>query len=76
MKMELPIRAPRDGVVRAVHCAEGELVQPGDVLLEIEIGLDSSHVVDHGLRSRSARRPAERGGTDPDGRQDRVRRSR
>ncbi len=28
MKMELPIRAPRDGVVTAVHCREGELVQP------------------------------------------------
>jgi biotin carboxyl carrier protein len=36
MKMELPIRAPRDGVVRAVRCAEGELVQPGVALLELE----------------------------------------
>jgi len=36
MKMELPIRAPRDGVVRAVNCKQGELVQPGDVLLELE----------------------------------------
>ena len=36
MKMELPIRAPRDGVVRAVHCREGELVQPDQVLLELE----------------------------------------
>ena len=36
MKMELPIRAPRDGVVRAVNCRQGELVQPGDVLLELE----------------------------------------
>ena len=36
MKMELPIKAPRDGVVRAVHCREGQLVQPGDVLLELE----------------------------------------
>jgi len=34
MKMELPIRAPRAGVVRAVHCREGELVQPGTVLVE------------------------------------------
>ena len=30
MKMELPIRAPRDGVVAPIHCHEGELVQPGD----------------------------------------------
>ena len=36
MKMELPIRAPRDGVVRAVHCSAGELVQPGHVLLDLE----------------------------------------
>jgi biotin carboxyl carrier protein len=35
MKMELPIRAPRDGVVRSVHCAVGDLVQPGDVLIEM-----------------------------------------
>jgi len=28
MKMEMPIRAPRPGVVVAVHCAEGELVTP------------------------------------------------
>ena len=36
MKMELPIRAPRAGIVKAVHCAEGELVQPGINLVEIE----------------------------------------
>ena len=36
MKMELPIRAAADGVVRAVHCREGELVQPGTRLLEME----------------------------------------
>jgi biotin carboxyl carrier protein len=36
MKMELPIRAPRSGVVKAVHCVQGELVQPGINLLEIE----------------------------------------
>ena len=28
MKMELPIRSPRDGVVKAVGCQVGELVQP------------------------------------------------
>jgi len=36
MKMELPIRAPRDGVVRAIHCQAGQLVQPGVNLLELE----------------------------------------
>jgi biotin carboxyl carrier protein len=35
MKMELPIRAPRDGVVTAVRCSEGELVQPGTELVEM-----------------------------------------
>ena len=36
MKMELPIRAPKSGIVKAVHCTKGELVQPGVNLLEIE----------------------------------------
>lgn len=36
MKMELPIKAPRSGVVKAVHCTKGELVQPGVNLLELE----------------------------------------
>ena len=36
MKMELPIRAPRSGIVKAVNCATGELVQPGVNLLELE----------------------------------------
>ena len=35
MKMELPIRAPRDGRVTAMHCRVGEIVQPGVPLLEI-----------------------------------------
>jgi biotin carboxyl carrier protein len=35
MKMELPVRAPRAGVVTAVHCREGEMVQPGVVLIDI-----------------------------------------
>jgi len=35
MKMELPIRAPRAATVRAVHCAEGQLVQPGTPLVEL-----------------------------------------
>jgi biotin carboxyl carrier protein len=36
MKMELPIKAPRDGVVKAIACKAGELVQPGVPLLELE----------------------------------------
>ena len=36
MKMELPIRAPRDGVVKSVGCRVGDLVQPGATLLELE----------------------------------------
>jgi acetyl/propionyl-CoA carboxylase alpha subunit len=35
MKMELPIRAPRDGRVTAIHCRPGEIVQPGVPLLEL-----------------------------------------
>jgi biotin carboxyl carrier protein len=35
MKMELPIRAARDGIVTAVHCRAGELVQPGHQLITI-----------------------------------------
>jgi biotin carboxyl carrier protein len=36
MKMELPIKSPRSGTVKAVHCAKGDLVQPGVSLIEIE----------------------------------------
>jgi biotin carboxyl carrier protein len=36
MKMELPIKAPRDGTVKAIACRQGELVQPGVPLLELE----------------------------------------
>jgi len=35
MKMELPIRAPREGVVAAIRCAPGDLVRPGPPLVEI-----------------------------------------
>lgn len=38
MKMELPLRASGDAVVKAVHCREGELVQPDSVLIEFEEG--------------------------------------
>ena len=36
MKMELPIKAPRSGVVKAVNCARGDLVQPGVNLVDIQ----------------------------------------
>lgn len=36
MKMEVPIKAPRAGRVRSVRCREGELVQPGVPLLELD----------------------------------------
>jgi acetyl-CoA/propionyl-CoA carboxylase biotin carboxyl carrier protein len=36
MKMELPVRAPSDGVVASISCREGELVQPGVALVEME----------------------------------------
>jgi 3-methylcrotonyl-CoA carboxylase alpha subunit len=36
MKMELPLRAPQDGTVQAVRCREGELVQPGRVLVDLK----------------------------------------
>ena len=36
MKMEWPLRSPRDGRIKAVHCAVGDLVQPGLNLLELE----------------------------------------
>ena len=35
MKMELPVRAPADAVVTAVHCREGELVEADAVLMEL-----------------------------------------
>ncbi len=37
MKMEHQIVAPRDGVVSAVHCKEGEMVQPGKDLVELAV---------------------------------------
>jgi 3-methylcrotonyl-CoA carboxylase alpha subunit len=36
MKMELPVRASAAGQVRAVNCREGELVQPGVDLVEMD----------------------------------------
>jgi len=36
MKMELPVRAPGDGIVKKVACREGDLVQAGVPLVEFE----------------------------------------
>jgi biotin carboxyl carrier protein len=36
MKMEVPIKSPRDGRVKSIACRQGELVQPGVPLLELE----------------------------------------
>lgn len=36
MKMELPIRAPADGTVSTIGCTEGQLVQPGVPLVELD----------------------------------------
>jgi biotin carboxyl carrier protein len=36
MKMEWPIRALADGVLKAVHCREGDLVQADQALVEME----------------------------------------
>ena len=36
MKMELPVRAPGNGRVTAVHCRPGQLVQPETSLIELE----------------------------------------
>jgi len=36
MKMELPVRAPGDGRVKAVHCRPGDLIQPETSLIDLE----------------------------------------
>ena len=35
MKMELPIRALADATVATVHCGEGDLVEAGQVLIDL-----------------------------------------
>lgn len=42
MKMEMPIKAPRSGVVAKVNCAEGDLVQPGVAVVEMETDATAS----------------------------------
>ncbi len=59
MKMELPIRAPHDGVVTAVNCQEGDLVQPGVEL----VGVRGHSVEDS--RGISTREPGSFPQSDP-----------
>jgi 3-methylcrotonyl-CoA carboxylase alpha subunit len=40
MKMELPLRAPADGIVESVACADGDLVQPGVPLVRLRAGAE------------------------------------
>ena len=36
MKMELPVRTPRDGTVKGISCQTGRMVNAGDRLVELE----------------------------------------
>jgi acetyl/propionyl-CoA carboxylase alpha subunit len=36
MKMELPVRAPSNATVKAVHCREGDLVEADAIVAELE----------------------------------------
>ena len=36
MKMEIDILAPRDGVIKAIRVAEGQMVRQGEVLADLE----------------------------------------
>ncbi|GLH62442.1 MULTISPECIES: acetyl-CoA carboxylase biotin carboxyl carrier protein subunit [Bacillaceae] len=36
MKMEIPVAAESSGVVKQIHVQEGDFVNEGDVLLELE----------------------------------------
>ena len=36
MKMEVPYEAPTDGKIAAVHIAEGDVVEEGQLALEID----------------------------------------
>lgn len=35
MKMEIPLRAPRDARIAAIRCAEGDTVEPGVTLIDL-----------------------------------------
>lgn len=36
MKMETAIRAPKDGIIKAIHCSTQEIVAGGDLLVELD----------------------------------------
>jgi 3-methylcrotonyl-CoA carboxylase alpha subunit len=52
MKMEFPIRSPRDAVVTAVHCKLGDLVQPGAAIVTLGDGSVFHRMADPGDRPR------------------------
>jgi acetyl/propionyl-CoA carboxylase alpha subunit len=37
MKMELPVRATADGVIKVLNCREGDMVKPGEELVEMGV---------------------------------------
>ena len=36
MKMESTITAPREGLVKKIHLSEGEILEQGDLVIELE----------------------------------------
>jgi acetyl-CoA carboxylase biotin carboxyl carrier protein len=36
MKMQIPVQATTDGIVKALKASEGDFVNEGDVLIEVE----------------------------------------
>ena len=74
MKMELSLKAPRDGAIAEVRAAAGDFVEADAVLVLLETDVASERRRPH-RRSRPARRPAEREDDHPRRRQDRADRS-
>ncbi|MEH7246865.1 biotin/lipoyl-binding carrier protein [Neobacillus niacini] len=37
MKMEIPLIAPEDGVVKEIHINEGDVIQTGDAAVSLEV---------------------------------------
>jgi acetyl-CoA carboxylase biotin carboxyl carrier protein len=36
MKMEIPVQATEEGIIREIRCEEGQAVQEGDVLMVLD----------------------------------------
>ncbi len=43
MKMENEVRSTRDGIVKAIHCHEGQTIETGFVTLELEKALEKTN---------------------------------